>query len=57
MSVYSLAFLGLMPLGSLLAGTVADRWSPSAWLSVSGLICAGLMVLVIRWAPEIRAMQ
>ncbi len=57
MSVYALAFLGLMPLGSLLAGTVADRWSPSAWLSVSGLICAGLMVLVLRWAPEIRATQ
>ena len=27
MSVYSLAFLGLMPVGSLLAGTVADRAS------------------------------
>jgi MFS family permease len=54
MSVYSLAFLGLMPLGSLLAGAVADRWSPAAWLSVSGLICAGLMLTVLRWAPEIR---
>lgn len=55
MSVYSLAFLGLMPLGSLLAGAVASRWSPAAWLSVSGLICAGLMLGVLRWAPEIRA--
>lgn len=57
MSVYSLAFLGLMPLGSVLAGGVADRWSPAAWLSTSGLVCAGLMFLVLRWAPEIRRMR
>ncbi len=54
MSVYSLAFLGLMPVGLLLAGTVAERWSPTAWLSVAGVICAGLMVLVLRLAPELR---
>ncbi len=55
MSVYSLAFLGLMPVGLLLAGTVAERWSPTAWLSVAGVICAGLMVLALRLAPELRA--
>ncbi len=55
MSVYSLAFLGLMPVGLLLAGTVAERWSPAAWLSVAGVICAGLMLLALRLAPEIRA--
>ena len=55
MSVYALAFLGLMPLGSLLAGIVAERWSPAAWFSVAGLICAGLMVLALRLAPELRS--
>ena len=55
MSVYSLAFLGLMPVGLLLAGMVAERWSPAAWLSVAGVICAGLMVLALRLAPELRA--
>ena len=54
MSVYSLAFLGLMPVGLLLAGTVAERWSPSAWLSAAGVLCAGLMVVVLRLAPELR---
>lgn len=57
MSVYSLAFLGLMPIGSFLAGTVAERWNTTAWLSVAGLICAGLMLLVLRLAPELREMR
>ena len=57
MSVYSLAFLGLMPLGSLVAGAVADRWSPGVWLAASGLVCAGLMLAALRLAPDIRAMR
>jgi len=57
MSVYSLAFLGLMPIGSLLAGTVAERWGPGAWLSVAGLICTTLMLLALRLSPELRATE
>jgi MFS family permease len=57
MSVYSLAFLGLMPIGSLMAGIVADRWAPAAWLSVAGVVCAGLMLVSLRAAPELRASE
>jgi len=57
MSVYSLAFLGLMPIGSLLAGTVAAKWGPGAWLSVAGLICAALMLVALRSSPELRATE
>jgi MFS family permease len=55
MSVYSLAFLGLMPVGSLLAGIVADRWGPGVWLSGSGVVCTVLMLTAVRWVPELRA--
>ena len=57
MSVYSLAFLGLMPIGSLLAGTVADKWGPGAWLSVAGLICSALMLVALRSSPELQATE
>ena len=57
MSVYSLAFLGLMPIGSLLAGTVADQWGPGVWLSVAGLICTALMLVALRSSPELRATE
>ena len=57
MSVYSLAFLGLMPIGSLLAGIVADQWGPGAWLSVAGLICTALMLVALRSSPELRATE
>jgi MFS family permease len=57
MSVYSLAFLGLMPIGSLLAGTVADQWGSGAWLSVAGLICTALMLVALRSSPELRATE
>jgi MFS family permease len=57
MSVYSLAFLGLMPVGSLLAGIVADRWGPGVWLSVAGVVCTVLMLTALRWAPELRTSE
>lgn len=57
MSVYSLAFLGLMPIGSLLAGTVAAKWGPGAWLSVAGLVCTALMLVALRSSPELRATE
>lgn len=40
MSIFMLAFRGGMPLGSLLAGWVAQRWSLAAALTVNGTILA-----------------
>ena len=56
MAVYSLAFLGLMPLGTLMAGIVAERWGVASWLTGSGLICTGLALIAPRTAPSLRAM-
>ena len=55
MSVYVLAFLGLMPFGSLAAGAVAERLSPAAWFVGSGVLCTVLMVGALRVTPEVRS--
>ncbi|HKS23221.1 MAG TPA: MFS transporter [Thermoanaerobaculia bacterium] len=40
MSIFMLAFRGGMPLGNLLAGFVAQRWSITAALTVNGVVLA-----------------
>jgi predicted MFS family arabinose efflux permease len=40
MSIFMLAFRGGMPLGNLIAGYVAQRWSISTALAVNGSILA-----------------
>jgi hypothetical protein len=40
MSIFMLAFRGGMPLGNLIAGVVAERWSISVALGVNGAILA-----------------
>jgi len=55
MSVYSMMFMGMAPIGSLLAGAAASRWGAPATVAAGGVICmtaAGIFRL--RW-PGIRA--
>ena len=47
MSIYMLAFRGGMPLGNLLAGFVAQRWSIGIALSINGTILAIVAVAYI----------
>jgi MFS family permease len=39
MSLYSMSFLGMMPLGSLLFGALAGRFGATATVAVGGLVC------------------
>jgi predicted MFS family arabinose efflux permease len=39
MSFYSLIFLGVPPLGSLIAGIAAERWHASVTVSIGGALC------------------
>ncbi len=39
MSLYTMTFLGLAPVGSLVLGHLAERWSASWVLTVAGLVC------------------
>ena len=49
MSIFMLAFRGGMPLGSLLAGYVAQRWSITAALAVNGTVLAMVaLVFILR---------
>lgn len=49
MSIFMLAFRGGMPLGNLLAGWVAQRWSITAALSVNGTVLAVVaLVFILR---------
>jgi MFS family permease len=47
MSIFMLAFRGGMPLGNLLAGFIAQRWSISAALAVNGIVLAVIALLFV----------
>ncbi len=48
MSYFTVAFLGLAPLGSLVAGAVADRVGVPATLFVGGILAAAVLVFLVR---------
>jgi predicted MFS family arabinose efflux permease len=49
MSIFMLAFRGGMPLGNLIAGYVAQRWSISVALAINGAVLAAFaLVFVLR---------
>ena len=58
MSLYTMAFLGMSPFGSLLAGYLAG-WIGASWtLLLGGLCCVlGALVFAIRWPALRRLVQ
>lgn len=55
MSLYSMMFMGMAPLGALLAGALADQLGAPATVGAGGLLCM-LAALWFRWRlPQIRA--
>jgi MFS family permease len=54
MSFYTLAILGMNPIGSLLAGAVAARIGVPATMMGAGVICLASAVWFYRKLPEIR---
>lgn len=49
MSIFMLAFRGGMPLGNLIAGFVAQRWSISTALAINGVVLAAVaLVFILR---------
>jgi MFS family permease len=51
MGIYSLAFIGLSPVGSLLAGTIARLTSASFAVALGAAICAFSALIVQRLVP------
>jgi MFS family permease len=55
MAVYSMMFMGMAPIGALLAGSLAGRWGAPRTVAAGGAICA-LGALIFRWRlPRLRS--
>jgi MFS family permease len=54
MSFYTMAFFGTAPLGSLMAGALAERIGASATLFLGGLVCLGAAAIFSRALPRLR---
>jgi MFS family permease len=55
MSVYSMMFMGMAPVGSLLAGAAADRIGAPWTVATGGLVCMAAAGVFSIWLPQIRA--
>lgn len=55
MSIYAMAFTGMMPIGSLLSGTIAGRAGVSTALAAGGAVCAIATLRFISRLESIRA--
>lgn len=54
MSVYSMMFMGMAPLGALLAGVLAERWGAPPTIALGGVACIlGAIVFALR-LPALR---
>lgn len=56
MAVYT-TFWGLTPIGYLQAGFVASQWGVQTAIALNGVIVLIYVLGLIRWNPEVRALQ
>lgn len=54
MAFYTMAFLGTAPIGSLLAGVLADRIGAPRTIMLGGAVCAIAAIWFARQLPELR---
>ena len=54
MSFFMMAYLGTAPIGSLLAGTLADRIGAPLTLRFGGLVCLAGAAAFVAGLPELR---
>jgi MFS family permease len=54
MSLFTMAFNGTAPLGSLVAGTLAGRIGATPTLIANGAICIAIIIFFFRKLPELR---
>ncbi|MGA9838174.1 MAG: MFS transporter [Gemmatimonadaceae bacterium] len=56
MAFYAMAFLGTAPIGSLLAGIVADQWGVPTTIVIGGAMCVAGGIAFGLWLPRFRAL-
>jgi MFS family permease len=54
MSLYSMAFFGIIPFGSLLAGSLAHRIGTPNTVFLGGAVCLAGGLVFLAWLPELR---
>ncbi len=54
MSIYTMAFMGTMPFGSLLAGAIAGKIGATYTIAIGGIICIITALVFSRYMPKIR---
>lgn len=57
MSVYTLMFMGTMPFGSLLAGTLAQIYGTSAAVILGASVTLAFALFVLIFIPEVRRLE
>ncbi|HYL09538.1 MAG TPA: MFS transporter [Candidatus Acidoferrales bacterium] len=57
LSMHTMAYLGFTPFGSLLVGTLAERFSTPAGLAISSGFALVLVAIIALAAPSIRRLQ
>ena len=55
MSVYSMMFMGMAPIGALVAGAVAERVGAALAVAGGGIICLAASGVFAFWLPRVRA--
>ena len=56
-SVYTFAFVGMAPIGSLLGGAAADRFGVAWTLGVGGLLCVGAAIALLVRSRDLQTAQ
>jgi MFS family permease len=56
-SIYTLSFFGLMPLGALLTGWMAEWVGEPLTVALSALICLGFALWVWLRVPQLRTLE
>ena len=53
MSIYSFSFFGLMPLGSLLVGLIAEHAGESSAIIINSAVLLGIYIMVRLLVPKL----
>jgi len=57
MGIYSFAFFGMMPVGALLGGALAEWTSEPVAVTISGIVFLVFAIFVFFYFPRVRAME
>ena len=57
MSIHTIAFMGITPMGAPGAGFMADMVGAPTWVAISGFMLTGIALLALLTQPKLRRMS